>query len=151
VVTPLLRMGDYEDVPAALRLLHCVRTLTRIGLAVGDDTLDRYTGVPEARLLLGKTLAKKNCLIILDDVWEVGVAEALHTAAGKSVRILLTSRKRKLFASAGVHEVPVDELSKEEAVSRCIDVQAPRASLRNMKVYCPSLTSMIRSAPRASA
>jgi WD40 repeat protein len=107
-----------------------LRTLTRIGLAVGDDALDRYTGVPEARLLLGKTLAKKNCLIILDDVWEVGVAEALHTAAGKGVRILLTSRKRKLFASAGVHEVPVDELSKEEALKLLSDwTQVPRDAL----------------------
>lgn len=107
-----------------------LRTLTRIGLVVGDDALDRYTGVPEARLLLGKTLAKKNCLVILDDVWEVGVAEALHTAAGKNVRILLTSRKRKLFASAGVHEVPVDELSKEEALKLLSDwTEVPRDAL----------------------
>jgi hypothetical protein len=83
---------------------------------VGDDAVDRYTGVPEARLLLGKKLAQKNCLLVLDDVWDVKVAEALHTAAGKNVRILLTGRKRKLFASVGVHEVALDELSTDEAL-----------------------------------
>ncbi|MCL7939987.1 NB-ARC domain-containing protein [Halomonas sp. ATCH28] len=98
-----------------------LRTLTRVGLAVNDDAVDRYSGVAEARLLLGKTLAKKNCLLVLDDVWEVEVAEALHTAAGKNVRILLTGRKRQLFASAGVHEIPVDELSKGEALNLLAD------------------------------
>ena len=93
-----------------------LRTLTRIGIAVGDDAIESYTGVAEARLLLGKTLAKMNCLIVLDDVWQVDVAEALHTAAGKNVRILITGRKRNLFASAGVHEVAVDELTKDEAL-----------------------------------
>lgn len=91
-------------------------TLTRIGLAVGDSAIDRYSGVPEARLLLSRTLSSMNCLIVLDDVWEVGVAEALHTAAGSGVRILLTGRKRNLFASAGVHEVRVDELTDAEAL-----------------------------------
>jgi WD40 repeat protein len=93
-----------------------LRTLTYIGIAIGDDAIQSYTGIVEARLLLGKALAKMNCLIILDDVWQVDVAEALHTAAGKSVRILLTGRKRNLFASAGVHEVPVDELTRGEAL-----------------------------------
>lgn len=91
-------------------------TLSSVGLAVGD-AVDRYTGVTEARLLLGKTLGTKNCLLVLDDIWEVGAAEALHSAAGKNVRILLTSRKRKLFASAGVHEVPINELSKDDALN----------------------------------
>jgi len=93
-----------------------LRTLTRTGIAVGDDGIQSYTGVAEARLLLGKTLAKMNCLIVLDDVWQVDVAEALQTAAGKNVRILLTGRKRNLFASAGVHEIAVDELTKDEAL-----------------------------------
>ena len=65
---------------------------------------------------MGKTLAGMNCLIVLDDIWEVDVVEALHTAAGKNVRILLTGHKRNLFDSAGVHEVFVDELAKDEAL-----------------------------------
>lgn len=93
-----------------------LRTLTRTGVAIGDDAVQSYTGVAEARLLLGRALMKINCLIVLDDVWQVDVAEALHTAAGKEVRILPTGRKRNLFASAGVHEVPVDELTKDEAL-----------------------------------
>jgi WD40 repeat protein len=105
-------------------------TMTRVGLAVGDDFIDRYAGIAEARLLLGKTLEKKNCLLVLDDVWEVEVAEALHTAVGKNVRILLTSRKRNLFASAGVHEVPINELSKEEALKLLADwTEIPRDKL----------------------
>jgi WD40 repeat protein len=107
-----------------------LRTLTDVGRAVGDDAVDRYTGLTEARLLLGKTLAKRNCLIVLDDVWKVDVVEALHTAAGKNVRILLTGRKQKLFASAGVHEIPVDELSNNEALNLLADwTEAPRNKL----------------------
>lgn len=107
-----------------------LRTLTLAGRAIGDDAVDRYTGIDEARLLLGKALASKNCLLVLDDVWNVEVAEALHTAAGKNVRILLTSRKRKLFASAGVHEVPVDELSTDDALSLLADwTETPRKEL----------------------
>lgn len=98
------------------RDLDTLRALIRIGMAVGDDAIHSYTGVAEARLLLGKTLAKMNCLIVLDDVWQVDVAEALHTAAGKNVRILINGRKRNLFASAGVREVAVDELTKDEAL-----------------------------------
>lgn len=98
-----------------------LRTLTRVGLAVGDKNVDRYTGVTEARLLIARAIEKQNCLLVLDDVWDVEVAEALHTAAGKRVRILLTSRKRKLFASAGVHEVGIRELSKDEALNLLAD------------------------------
>lgn len=93
-----------------------LRALTRTGIAVGDEGIQGYAGVAEARLLLGKTLAKMNCLIVLDDVWQVDVAEALQTASSKNVRILLTGRKRNLFASAGVHEVAVDELTDDEAL-----------------------------------
>jgi len=93
-----------------------LQALTRLGLTL-NDAVDRYTGVTEARLMLEMALAGKNCLLVLDDVWDVETAEALHTAAGKNVRILLTSRKRKLFASAGVHEVTVDELSKDQALN----------------------------------
>lgn len=104
--------------------------LARAGLAIGDDAIDRYTGVPEARLLLGRALANKNCLLVLDDVWNVDVAEALHTAAGKNVRILITSRKRKLFASAGVQEVSVEELSTDQALDLLADwTQTPREEL----------------------
>jgi WD40 repeat protein len=107
-----------------------LRTLTRVGLALDDTAVDRYTGLTEARLLLGKTLAGKNCLLVLDDIWDVAVAEALHTAAGKNVRILLTSRKRNLFASAGVHEVPVDELSEDEALNLLAEwTKTPRDKL----------------------
>ena len=98
-----------------------LRTLIRVGLAVGDDAVDRYQGVPEARLLLERALARKNCLLVLDDIWNVEVAEALHTAAGKNVRILLTGRKQRLFASTGVHEIPVDELSRSEALKLLVD------------------------------
>jgi WD40 repeat protein len=94
-----------------------LRTLKLVALAVGDLSVDNYTGIAEARLLLAKALAQKNCLLVLDDIWEVDVVEALHTAAGKRVRFLLTSRKRKLFTSAGVFEVPVDELLKDEGLS----------------------------------
>lgn len=104
-----------------------LRTLTRVGLAVGDD-VNRYTGIAEARLLLERALVEKNCLVVLDDLWEVDVAEALHTAAGRNVRILLTSRKRRLFASAGVHELAVDELTAAEALdllARWTDTTVP--------------------------
>src|SRR5262249_36993656 len=93
-----------------------LRTLSRVGLAVGDAAVDRYTRIAEARLLLGKALADRSIVPVLDDVWDVAVAEALHTAAGSKVRILLTGRRRNLFASSGVHEVPVDELSTDDAL-----------------------------------
>lgn len=93
-----------------------LETLVRIGVALQDPSVDRYSGLAEARLLIGKALASRNCLILLDDVWSPDVPEALHTAAGKKVRILMTGRRSKLFASAGVHEVAVDELTIDEAL-----------------------------------
>jgi hypothetical protein len=96
-------------------------TLVLAGLAIGDDATDQYTGIAEARLLLGKALGNKNCLLVLDDVWNVEVAEALHSAAGKNVRILITSRKHRLFESAGVQEVAVEELSTDQALDLLAD------------------------------
>jgi hypothetical protein len=87
-----------------------------VGVAIRTDAVEGCSAVPEAQLKLAEALAGRNCLLILDDVWEPDVVEALHTAAGENVRILLTSRKRGMFASAGVHEVRLDELSEEEAL-----------------------------------
>jgi WD40 repeat protein len=107
-----------------------LQALSRAGRAIGDDAVDRYTGIEEARLLLGKALEKKHCLLMLDDVWNVEVAEALHTAAVENVRILLTSRKRDLFASSGVHDVPVNELSTDDALELLAEwTETPRKEL----------------------
>ncbi len=92
-----------------------LRGMRRVGLALGADDVSRYDNVPDARLLLSKTLAGRNCLIVLDDVVEPSLVEALHTAASKRVHLLLTSRTRTLFASAGSFEVPVDELDETAA------------------------------------
>ena len=99
------------------RDVNAVRTATHVGLALGDEAIQAYTGIVEAKFLLEKKLADMNCLVVLDDVTDVGIIETLHTAASENVRILLTSRRRNLFASAGVHEVHVDELEEGDALN----------------------------------
>ncbi len=98
-----ITVGQYPDV---------VTALARVGGALGSDVTS-YTDVDSARLTLGRVLAGANCLVILDDLWDAEVVEALHAAAGTGVRILMTSRHRNLFASTGVHNVVVEELDDE--------------------------------------
>jgi WD40 repeat protein len=92
-----------------------LRILTRIGRAVGDD-VSNYSDLDAVRILLGRALAQANYLLILDDVWDPEVVDALHLAAGKGVRILMTSRHQDLFASTGVHHIVVDELSERQGL-----------------------------------
>jgi WD40 repeat protein len=92
-----------------------VRVLARVGIAVGDDVTG-YTDVESARIRLSRALAAARCLVVLDDVWDSEVVEALHLAAGTGVRILMTSRHQDLFASTGVHLIVVDELSEHEGL-----------------------------------
>jgi WD40 repeat protein len=95
--------------------IDALRTLTRIGMAIGDQ-VERYTGVQEARILLSRALENASCLLVLDDVWDAEIVEGLHMAAGERVRILMTSRHQRLFASTGVHTVVVDELADRQAL-----------------------------------
>ncbi|QSQ26780.1 TIR domain-containing protein [Pyxidicoccus parkwayensis] len=93
-----------------------LETLRAIGTTLGDSNAQSYETDPSAKVRLSVVLADKRCLLVLDDVWSVEIVEALHTAASRDVRILITSQKRRLFASSGVHEVHIDELNEDESL-----------------------------------
>ncbi len=90
--------------------------LTRIGRGLGDAAAVGWTDIADARERLERRLARQRCLLVLDDVWDPALVTALHTAAGRLARILVTSQKRLLLASVGVQEVPLDVWDEASAL-----------------------------------
>ena len=91
-----------------------------LGQAAGDD----MKGVVEpskAAARLGAALAGKNCLIVLDDVWDVANAEHFANALGTRCRLLLTTRDGSLATALGAQELPLDVLDPRAALQLLAD------------------------------
>ena len=58
-----------------------LRAITRLAAALGDDTRE-YVDLPRARGRLPGLLAARNCLLILDDAWDVAHVEPFANALG---------------------------------------------------------------------
>jgi WD40 repeat protein len=101
-----LKIGQEPD------LLGLVQTLAG---ALGADRREYYD-LESAWGLLGKLLAGKSCLLVLDDVWDVRHAERFASALGPGGRLLITSRDGGLASilRAGLHRL--DVLPEEDAL-----------------------------------
>ncbi len=73
-----------------------------------------FTDAMEARDFFAKQTADKECLFILDDVWESEHARAF-TRLGDKCRLLVTSRYAKVLDEIDAHSYKLGLLSDEEA------------------------------------
>lgn len=74
------------------------------GLEPGTPT---FHDVQEGRAQLSRTLANKQCLIILDDVWELEHATAFDVLAQSQSRLLISTRNLDILQALGadIHQV----------------------------------------------
>lgn len=79
------------------------------------DYRGTYEDVHTGRASLSILLAKKACLIILDDAWQAAHIAAFGTPGPRS-RLLITTRHTGLVQTIGANEYHLDVLSKEQAL-----------------------------------
>src|SRR5262249_39732036 len=95
----------------------CVR---QIGLALGDLP-EHYVSSDVAQAHLPRLLADKNCLLIVDDVWDVAQVAPLRSALGPRGRLIITTRDAGLVSSLGAGERHVNPLGQEAALALLAD------------------------------
>ena len=93
-----------------------LRQWRRIGRALGD-TDSRYVDLDEAEDRLGALLQDRECLIVMDDVWEARHAEPVWNALGPKCRLLLTTRDKGIGRTFGAGSCEADVLSPHAALS----------------------------------
>jgi WD40 repeat protein len=93
-----------------------IRRLQYVGRSLGD-TPEQYLDVQTSMALLDKFLKDKNCLFILDDVWEVATAETFMNVIGPRCRLLVTTRDSRLATVLSTQELKLDVLSDIQALS----------------------------------
>jgi WD40 repeat protein/S1-C subfamily serine protease len=80
-----------------------------------EDEPHTFTDVQQGRARLSVLLADKNCLLILDDVWD-----AIHVRPfdmlGPRCRMLVTTRDARLIVALGAAECRLDVLDTEQAL-----------------------------------
>ncbi|KAB2946442.1 MAG: NB-ARC domain-containing protein (plasmid) [Candidatus Methanoperedens sp.] len=101
-----LTLGQQPDI---------ARNMMAVGQAFNDD-LKEYIDIESGKARIAKVLADKNCLLVLDDIWDVRHAEAFLNALGTRCRLLITTRDGGLATSLGAQEHRLDVLSIEDAM-----------------------------------
>ena len=90
-------------------------SMRAVGLALGDKEVKHYLDLQTAGNRLKQVLDSKVCLLILDDVWELGQATPFRNALGPRGRLLITTRQRRLVSNLEAQEHCLDVLSGAEA------------------------------------
>jgi len=90
-----------------------VETQRRLATWLGGDPEVIRSPLQGAKLVR-ELVGDRQCLLVLDDVWSVGAAQAL-AATGPHGRVLLTTRDRLLLERLGATIVPLDVLDPDEA------------------------------------
>lgn len=83
--------------------------------AAFDDNICNYADETLARAQLGKVLADKVCLLVLDDVWEVKHTEPFRNALGSRCRLLVTTRNGNLATALEAKEHRLGVLDDSQA------------------------------------
>ncbi|MGH3924013.1 MAG: NB-ARC domain-containing protein, partial [Pseudonocardiaceae bacterium] len=99
-------LGEHADPLAAQRNL-----LTRLGTSADD-----IRSVTQGARALRETLAQRQCLLIVDDVWSSAAAKAL-AVTGPRGRVLYTTRDAGILDAVGARIEHVDVLSEDLARS----------------------------------
>jgi hypothetical protein len=92
-------------------------SMRAVGLALGDQEGEHYLEKQTAQNRLAQVLASKVCLLILDDVWELGQSTPFRNALGARGRLLITTRQQILVSNLEAQEHPLGLLSETEARS----------------------------------
>lgn len=82
--------------------------------ALGDDG-GKYNNLPSARIQLGRALQEKECLLILDDVWNVEDTDPFIRAISPRCRLLITTRNQEVVGALGARAFRLDLLTEEQS------------------------------------
>ncbi len=75
-----------------------------------------FIDVDDASIQLAARLDQKNCLLVIDDVWDPNHLRAF-LRGGKQCARLITTRHRDVVIESDAHQVIVDEMSEEQSIS----------------------------------
>jgi WD40 repeat protein len=114
--------------------------LRQAGHGLGDD-LTQYANESDAKTRLAQTLASKNALIILDDIWNLRPAEIVNEVLGERCRLLITTRDGGLVTALGAMERRLDVLEPQAALQLLADwagkaVEALPGAARDVAEAC---------------
>jgi WD40 repeat protein len=120
------------------------RDMRSVGQDLGDDQLGYYVDVQSSQVRLARLLADRVCLLILDDVWEVGHAQPFVNAIGPRCRLLITTRDGALVTALGAQGISLDVLSDKQALGLLAewagqDMQALPPQAREVAEECGNL------------
>ena len=93
---------------------------------------DRNPGFSEvgtAANRLAELLDDRDCLVVLDDVWDQGHLEPF-LRGGKTCARLVTTRRRAVVTEAGASRVDVDEMTTDQAAELLLSRITPRPANR---------------------
>jgi len=93
-----------------------LRQWRRIGKAL-KDARSHYADLDSAEDRLQQVLKDRECLIVMDDVWEKRHVEPVYNALGGRCRLLLTAREKGIGRSFGAAHCEAAVLSPHEALS----------------------------------
>jgi WD40 repeat protein len=79
-----------------------------------DDRAGGFEGLEHGKRCLRALLAARACLVVLDDVWDAGHADAF-AVLGPRCRLLLTTRGAAVLTTLGAAEHRLDVLDDEQA------------------------------------
>jgi WD40 repeat protein len=112
-----------------------VSRLKTIGIAFEDD-LKNYVDLETAKMHLPQVLTDKNCLIVLDDVWDVTSVESFMNALGTRCRLLLTTRDGSLATALGTQQHNLGELNDTDALQLLAQWSENEVSLLPNEAVC---------------
>lgn len=81
-----------------------------------NDNPEKYSDQQTGSAMLSAALAKRNCLLILDDIWKLADTEPFLNALGIGCRALITTRDSGLSSAIGAQELCLDVLTADESL-----------------------------------
>lgn len=134
------------------------RSLALVGLAFQDPP-EPYVDLTSGGERLASVLADRNCLLILDDVWQAAHVAPFINALGPLCRALITSRDAGIAAALGALGQAVGELTEDQALlllaewtDRCVNELPPEAGdiareCGNLPLALAMVGAMVRGKP----
>ena len=99
-----LHLGERPDIVTAQR---------QLAIWLGGDP-ESIRSPFEGAKLLAELVGDKQCLVVLDDVWSVGAAQAL-AVTGPQGRVLITTRDKLVLERIGATTFSLDVLTPADA------------------------------------
>ncbi len=88
-----------------------------IQLLTGDDKINLRDNNEEAKNKLRESLQQKNCLIVLDDVWQQQDIQIFPSDEALRCRLLITTRNKQTVQNLAAKIVEIDLLNNDDARS----------------------------------